>query len=184
MTQRVYNGVPAANQAHFAPKPVTGPNGEKYPSRKAAARALGVVPETIWRHEIRYGHLQFIGSGKTPCEWRGKRFESIALAAEAIGVKPSAIRYHLDTHGNLDRAGIKRNFGNKASSRPVTIGPITWPSKNAAAREMGISKFTLYRLLSPEASPQQSQRLMAMVLAVQTKRQSPKAKSRQLEEAF
>lgn len=144
--------------------PVTGPDGIQYRSCGEAARALGYHVSTIRHHWVTYGHLGLLGSGKTPCEHKGKRYESMEACASALGLKRHTLSHHLEVHGNLDRAGIgkrKGNPGNRGRRLVTRIGPLEWPRRKDAAADLGISSTTLSRWLSPHASKRQRERLIA-----------------------
>lgn len=69
--------------------------GVTYPSQRAAAAALRVCPQTIWR-ALERGTEQRIGMGKrgapgAPCYMNGKRWPSQRAAAHALDVRPAAI---------------------------------------------------------------------------------------------
>lgn len=149
-------------------KPVTGPDGTVYPSRSAAGRALGCDASTITRHLNRFGNLDLVGMGKTPVAKGRRQWPSIVAAARDLGVTKGLIQQNLRKHGNLDRLG---KWGGRRYSKPIQIGPVKWDAQVDAIRDLGISKPTLYAWLSPDASPEQREMLMARVMAVAEKRE-------------
>jgi len=64
--------------------------GARYPSIKAAARALGVAPATV------VAHLKYIGEWRDkrrkPVTVAGRHFDSVTEAARAFGVTPQTIQ--------------------------------------------------------------------------------------------
>ena len=150
---------------------VTGPDGTVYDSLASAARALGCHRETIRQHWMRYGHLEYLCKWAVPCEHRGQSYPSLQALADALGIKPQSLSYHLSRYGHLDRAGTGRGGkpGTKGKSRPLKIGPVEWPSRKAAAHDLGISLPALRRWTSRNATPQQRDRLLAAVMQAQRK---------------
>lgn len=142
-------------------------DGNVYRSCNAAARALGYHHSTIIHHLSKYGNLDLLGSGKIPTEKDGVRYESLTEFAKAVGVKRHTLNHHLARHGNLDRAGLGKrgNPGNKSRSNETRIGPMTWPSRKAAAADLGLSKDSLRRYLKPTATARQKDVLMARLMA-------------------
>ena len=108
-----------------------------------------------------------LGSGKIPTVRDGVRYESLTAFAKAVGVKRHTLNHHLARHGNLDRVGLGKrgNPGNKSRSAETRIGPMTWPSRKAAAADLGLSLTSLKRYLKPTATAQQRDRLMALLMA-------------------
>ncbi|WP_304615857.1 NUMOD1 domain-containing DNA-binding protein [Paracoccus sp. (in: a-proteobacteria)] len=148
-------------------RPVIGPDGTRYPSHSAAARALGVHVTTITRHIEEFGHLELIGQGRTvACTWRGKTYPSIKAVAEAAGVCPQSVSTLLRLHGHLDTLGVGRgSHRNKPSKSTATkIGPFEWRSRRAAAHALGVNYSSFCMWLSPSASPRQRDQLMAAVM--------------------
>lgn len=146
---------------------VVDADGNVYPSCYAASRALGYHHSTILHHLDRYGNLEMLGSGKIPTVRDGVRYESLTAFAKAVGVKRHTLNHHLARHGNLDRVGLGKrgNPGNKSRSAETRIGPMTWPSRKAAAADLGLSLTSLKRYLKPTATAQQRDRLMARLMA-------------------
>lgn len=72
--------------------------GTVYPSKRAAARALGVSTATIenaldggWIDEVGLGRRKGGGGPKKACVFRGNRYPSMTAAAQACGVSVSAV---------------------------------------------------------------------------------------------
>ena len=172
--------------------PVTGPNGEHYRSRSAAARALGVHHSTIDWHLKKYGNLSMVNTWAVPCEHKGRSYPSIAAAAADIGVARHTLHGHLEKHGHLESAGLGRSRGNPGNRGPrkrTKIGPMEWECRLDAARDLRISIATLTRSLSPRASLARREALMIRVMALHDKRTKQnsikrRGKGKQWEEAF
>ena len=149
--------------------PVIGPDGTEYPSMSAAARGIGVHFSTVQDHLDRYGNLDLCRphGACVPVVWRGVEYPSVTACAKAAGVARSVVSIHLAKHGHLDRLGTgpggKR--GNRANSHPIMIWGMGWPSKKAAARDLGVHPHTLRIWLSHEASPAQRENLMVAIMA-------------------
>ncbi len=96
------------------PKPVTA-RGVEYPSRAAAARALGVT-DTAIRCAERYGWLDRVGEGRRqPVRVRGVVYPSQTAAAAALGVHPSTVSGAL-RRGTIDNCGVVAALGRKQES--------------------------------------------------------------------
>lgn len=150
-------------------KPITGPDGVDYPSKAALARSLGVHPCTINWHLDRVGHLNHIGMmGGTPVSKGRRKWPSVVVAARDLGCSPSLIHQHLRIHGHLENLG---KWGGRRYSRPLRIGPVEWPARVDACRDLGITKPTLAEWLSPDASPAQREKLMAGVMRISAQRE-------------
>lgn len=151
-------------------RPVIGPDGTRYPSHSAAARALGVHVTTITRHIDEFGHLELVGEGRTiACTWRGKTYPSIKAVAAAAGVCPQSVSTLLRLHGHLDTLGVGRGaHRNKPGRSMVTrLGRFEWPSRVEAARALGVNDSTFRLWLSPSASPSQRDQLMAALMRLE-----------------
>lgn len=160
---------------------IEGPDGVTYPSKTAAAAALGVHRTTVKRHLARFGNLRAVGAG-----WRrrvvhdGVCYFSIEDAAACLGFKSNTISYHLDRHGNLDRLGLGRAAhafgkpGRPAHGRPVpfAFGPLRWASRSKAAAELGIARKTLRLWSRPTARPVDRQKLLRLVMQAQARREA------------
>ena len=95
----------------------------------------------------------------------GQHYPSQAAACRVFGISKTTLQYHLNTHGDLTRFGMgkaRRNCQNAAKA--LTIGTVTWPSRVAAARDLGISISQLQRWTSPKATPVMHEALAAAML--------------------
>lgn len=148
--------------------PVPGPDGTVYPSRAAAARALGCHPKTIKWHIDRFGDLKLVGAFYVPTEWKGKVYPTSASVAKASGRARHTVIHHLNKYGNLDRLGVGRcgNKGNLSKSMPVEVGPMRWPSRKAAGRALGISAASVALWCGPHATPAQRDKRLALAMAL------------------
>jgi hypothetical protein len=125
--------------------------GTTYPSRTAAADALGLSVSAISSAAIN-GTLDVVGTyaetnghklatATMPVVIRGKRYPSIKAAAKALGISRHSISTLL-ARDRIDQAGKGR--GNHGKQRPpiaaipIKIGPTTYPSTRAAAKALGI----------------------------------------------
>lgn len=145
----------------------TAPDGTSFISYSAAARALGVDVSTVCYHMRKHGHLEYIGSSKCPVSDGRRNWDSMKCAGEALRRARNTIGYHLSRHGHLRNVGA---HGGRRHSKPLRIGPIEWDAKCDAQRELGVSKPTLRLWMSKDATPEQKEKLMARVMAVQAKR--------------
>lgn len=90
--------------------------GELYPSQKAAADALGLVPSAIAQSLLRNGHCDNVGIGNAragntnapsrPVRIGNLQFRSQLGAAKALGVHRSLVRRFI--LGELKQAGKER----------------------------------------------------------------------------
>ena len=156
----------------FERQAVCGPDGTVYPSRAAAARSLGVSYETIRVHLARFGDLARIGPHVVRCLHQGRIYPSLSALCRSTGLSRSAVNYHVRRYGHLDYAGVGRGgrVVDNGMSRSVAVGPMSWPSISAAARDLGVPMTTLYNWLSPKASPEQRQRLLARVMSAHARK--------------
>ena len=147
--------------------PVIGPDGTKYDSQAALARALGVSETTVAYHLGRYGNADGIGAHCVRTMWRDVEYPSLVALSKASGRSMRTSEYHLTRYGNVDRLGVGKSgtIGNKASSQPVTVGPCKWPSKSEMAADLGVSRPTLRAWLTGKAGPEGHEKLMAAVMA-------------------
>jgi len=101
-----------------------------------------------------------------PVVIRGRRYASQRNAAAALGITESAISHMLTKRGDLSKAGLGPTGapGNQNRSIPLTIGPVTFASRIAAARALGISQSQLQKWISPKASAVQREMLLAAVM--------------------
>lgn len=126
--------------------------GVAYPSRLAAAKALGVRPECIYRHAAK-GTLDKAGLGRqttppvvtTPSVIRGVSYASDLEAAEALGVSSKTISM-ARARGTLEGVGLGRVAHNKKRGKPVTIDGVEYISRAEAARQLGIPYHTVVSL--------------------------------------
>lgn len=146
---------------------VVDADGNEYPRCYAAARAMGYDQSTIRHHLNKYGNLDLLGSGKVPVVKDGVHYDSIAEFSRATGASMHSAQRHLAVYGTLDGLRIGRGGtpGNRAKSTETTIGPMTWPTRKAAAQDLGLSKVSLRRYLKPTATAQQKDVLMARLMA-------------------
>ena len=97
-----------------------------------------------------------------PC---GQRFPSQAAACRAFGISKTTLQYHLNTHGDLSRFGMGKSRPNcQNAAKALTIGSLTWPSRAAAAGDLGISYHQLIHWISPKASPVMRDKLAAAMM--------------------
>lgn len=97
-----------------------------------------------------------------PC---GQNFPSQAAACRAFGISRTTLQYHLNTHGDLSRFGMGKSRPNcQNAAKALTIGSLTWPSRAAAARDLGISYYQLIHWISPKASPIMREKLAAAMM--------------------
>lgn len=124
-----------------------------YPSRTAAAEALGVTRSTVNYHLHTHGNLDRVGSTcPSPCIVRGTHYPSQKAAAAAHGVTPSVVATLLARHGHLDNLGMG-NRGLNGKSRQTAVMGHAFPSRAAAARALGMSRTQFYRCLRQPANP-------------------------------
>lgn len=118
--------------------------GVSYPSCTAAGRALGVSPNTVAAAR-RKGTLHRVGTGAVgveplPVRIRGVEYPNVRAAAAALKC-PVGTVYSAICQGNPDRLGVKSPGGRHCldKSKPVTIGPLTFPSMRRASIALGFS---------------------------------------------
>lgn len=83
---------------------------------------------------------------------RGVEYESVAAAAKALRVRKGAV-YKNISRGEPDTTGRKRGQKKGAPSpnrKPTTIGGFSWPSVTHAARDLGIKRRELSKILKRE----------------------------------
>lgn len=135
-----------------------------YPSRTAAAEALGVTRSTVNYHMRTHGHLDGVGTTcPSPCIVRGVRHESQMAAAKAHGVTPSVVATLLARHGHLDNLGTG-NRGLNGKSRQTVVMGHTFASRAAAARALGLSRAQLYRWLRAPTDPRLADLVLGAVM--------------------
>ena len=149
--------------------------GEVYGTKRLAALSVGVAPCTI-TNAIKRGALETVGLGtgqtvKFPVVIRGVEYPSVTDAANALGVHPSTVSHAL-AEGKQDRVGLGIDYANRRMNpaprcaKPVTIGGMTFPSRQALAEYADRSPSYVRRVLRGK-DPQ----LMAILMRrVMTKR--------------
>ena len=141
-----------------------------YPSRTAAAEALGVTRSTVNYHLRTHGHLDQVGSTcPSPCIVRGARYDSQKEAAKAHGVTPSVVATLLARHGHLDSLGMG-NRGINGKSRQTVVMGHAFPSRAAAARALGMSRTQFYRCLRETANPHFQDLLIGAVMRLDARK--------------
>lgn len=112
--------------------------GVDYPSQKAAAEALGVVPMTITR-ALDLGTIDRVGLRQTkiPVTIRGVDYPSMAAAARALGVRLRTIE-NARRRDTLNNVGLSKAAAATRPSSPVTIRGVTYASVAAAAAEFNM----------------------------------------------
>ena len=127
-------------------------NGQYFPTKTAAARAQGVT-ECAFRYAVKTGRTVWISASNlprprdpaarravvlsneaTPIKLRGVAYPSIRAAARGLGMSSSAVSRALEK-GTLEKCGLFSFAGR--------IDGVLYVSKAAAARALGINKFTL-----------------------------------------
>lgn len=101
-----------------------------------------------------------------PVVIRGEHYLSQREAAAALGITQSAISQMLTKRGDLARAGLGPTGapGNKNAARPIRIGPLTFASRVAAARALGVTRSQITKWISPRASAVQREMLLGAVM--------------------
>lgn len=101
-----------------------------------------------------------------PVVVRGRQYPSQKDAAAALGITQSALSHMLAKRGNLTMAGLGPTGapGNQNNARPFKIGPLTFASRVAAAKALGISRSQITKWISPHASAVQREMLLAAVM--------------------
>lgn len=115
--------------------------GVQYPSMAAAARALGVVPETV-RRARRAGTLHRVGTrrvGVEPMRVRiaGRVFDDAQAAARHFECTASAV-YQAIRDGDPDRIARSPIY-RPAKAQPIVIGGQAFASLLDADRKLGFS---------------------------------------------
>lgn len=105
-----------------------------YDSLDSAVQALGVSPQTIYRHLRDHGGLdrlerkaavQIVPGGIPMPD--GTSAPSIAEAARRLGMSESGVRHHWQTHGHLRGAGVSlraRGMEGLDAPRRVTLADV------------------------------------------------------------
>lgn len=101
-----------------------------------------------------------------PVVVRGRQYPSQKDAAAALGITQSALSHMLSKRGNLAMAGLGPTGapGNQNNARPFKIGPLTFASRVAAAKALGVSRSQITKWISPQASAVQREMLLAAVM--------------------
>ena len=98
-----------------------------------------------------------------PCRINGRIYPSQKAAAAALGVCPSAISAAI-TQGRENRIGSSEGrMGNTNRAVPITLFGQEWPSRTAAAKELGVSRHIFSKLIHGRARDRE-QRLSAIVM--------------------
>ena len=111
--------------------------GVLYPSQKAAAEAIGVTPNAVWK-AVNNGTLETCGlyiNNCKPVTIRGVKYASMTEAAEALGIRQTNVSRAV-RRGNADTLGMGRNATTK---RSVIVDGVEYESQYAAARAIGAS---------------------------------------------
>ena len=100
---------------------------------------------------------------------RGAIFPSQKAAAQAYGVTPSAVSHLLRTRGSLARLGCGLGGGqagnrNGFQPKPVTIGVMTFASRQACATALGRNVRWVQRRVQPSARPALREELVRAVM--------------------
>lgn len=139
--------------------------GVTYPTAQAAAKALGISDVTVMR-AARLGVLDDCGLGRShpkpmPCRVGGLDFPTVKAAAKHFNVYTTAI-YMAINAGDPDRIGRPRTPCS-SRARPCTIGPYSWPSETAAARDLGLYR-DFFRNMRRRNSPHARQKLLGALM--------------------
>ena len=129
------------------PKPIII-RGVEYPSKREAARALGVSRNSL-AHAISTGALEYLGTGERPVmrvTVRGVTYDSASDAARALGVAENTV-YKAAAAGRTDGLGVGMGGNRSRKSgrpvKPVTIAGLCFSSMSEAARALGVDKKTI-----------------------------------------
>ena len=156
-----------------APVPVTI-DGVTYRSYRAASIALGFKPETIRQAALR-GTLHRVGCGQggpeaMPIRVRDVVYPDVNAAAAALGVTPSGV-YRAIWAGKPDRIGRPAVLPPSPLAKPVRLGGVTWPSRSAAARDLGCAITTVSNALAGKGS-RMRERLVARAMQLAAAREA------------
>lgn len=146
-----FNGTSGGGYKDAISTPCTW-NGIAYPSIKAAAKAVGVIPETVsqrlrkgLRNDDDLSKNKEVHPSQRSVIWNGTQYPSMRAAADAIGVIRRTMSERLRKGFTCDSdTHLKRKRG---SQKPVTWNNIQYPSINAASRARGVRKATMKRWL-------------------------------------
>lgn len=101
----------------------------------------------------------------------GERYPSQKAFASAAGIVAPVVSYHLNTHGNLDRAGRGQSRpGCQNAAKPTRLGAQEWPSRVAAARDLGMPASTLSHMLKQQHQPAYQEKLFAALISFERRR--------------
>lgn len=119
--------------------------GVTYPSRYAAAQALGIkLPTLYWRLKNIKEPSPSVFTAPIPVTVNGQAYSSLSAAAKALGVsKETMSRAHKEQGPVIT---YTKRPGSRNPPRPVTIDGKTYPSVRQAARELGVSYPKLQRM--------------------------------------
>lgn len=145
--------------------------GVTYSTAQAAAKALGVSDVTVMR-AARLGILDDCGLGRSHprpmrCRIAGQDFPTVKAAAKHYGVHVSAIYQALDD-GDVDRIA-RPQPPCMINAKPITVGPLSWPSWAAAERDMGLPRGTI-RNAQRRDSITTKQRVLSAAMALAARR--------------
>ncbi|MEC7763369.1 MAG: hypothetical protein VX874_15815 [Pseudomonadota bacterium] len=149
--------------------------GESFPDANAAAKAHKVTPDAV-RLAARTGKLDLVGLGypridPTPVLIAGRTFASAADAARAFGKTAHAV-WKAINEGDPDRIARKPRHA-RIRAKPVTLGPLSFPSMREASLQLGFSEGYVSQALR-RGSPHARQTILAaaMRLAAQQERKT------------
>lgn len=168
--------------------------GVEYLHPQAVAEAFGITADSV-KGAIRRGRAEYIGlpSHKTrkrhgaepaPVRIRKRLYPSAAAAAKALNVTESTVTQML-ARGRADYIGLGRSrkhsqqpTTNTRCMKPLRIGAHSWPSRRAAAADLGIRPDTLGKLLSRSAHA----RLLVLAMQFEARRTAQAIKAQRDEE--
>lgn len=122
--------------------------GQVFPTIRAAAAHHGVTYQAV-KWAMLKGKLDRVGLGlgrpaaPMRVRIRDMTFETVEEAARHLSLKPNTIRTAI-WRGEGDRLGLPRAF--RGPVKPCTIHGITWPSRTAACRALGLSHGFLWHV--------------------------------------
>lgn len=116
---------------------------------RAAAEERGRTMSSAYEWAYRNG-TKWVDGRSMPVVIRGVIYASTSGAAEALGVRPQTISNLIRRHGHADTAGFGRSYVGKPSlhrSKATVFGRRSWPTRQAAAREIGMCLTDFYAAL-------------------------------------
>jgi hypothetical protein len=131
------------------PKPITI-RGTAYPSRAAAAEALGITPSAVSKAANRK-LLETCGlalettgnrhnTASLPVKIRGTEYPSAKAAGDALGLHRASVSKMIG-RGHADRIGTGRGkHGKQGGAIPLVIDGVTYNSLRAACRALNIPR--------------------------------------------